>query len=52
MMVLSRAGVIYIEHIILSKIIVENRWQFILMINTVMSKFQDLISMKYRICFE
>ena len=47
--VLSRAGVIYMERIILSKIIGENGWQFILMINTVINKFQNLISMKFRV---
>jgi len=36
------------EHIILSKIIGENGWQFILVINTVMNKFKSLISMKFR----
>ena len=30
------------------KIITENGWKFILMINTVMNKFQNLISMKFR----
>jgi len=43
MKVLSRAGVIYMEHIILSKIIRENELQFILMINTVMNKFSLLV---------
>ena len=46
--VLSRAGIIYMERIILSKIIGENGWQFILMINTVINKFQNLISMNFR----
>jgi len=36
------------EHIILSKIIGENGWQFILVINTVMNKFKSLIRMKFR----
>ena len=37
-----------IYRVILSKIIGENGWPFILMINTVMNKFQNLISMKLR----
>jgi len=48
MKMLSRAGVMYMDHIILDKIIRKHGWQFVLMINTVMNKFQDLISMKFR----
>ena len=48
MKVLSRAGVIDMEHRIMSKIIGENVWQFVLVINTVVNKFQNLVSMKIR----
>jgi len=44
----SRAGVIDMEHIILSKIIAENVWQFVLVINTVVNKFQNMVSVKIR----
>jgi len=47
-MMLSRAGVMYMDHIILDKIIGKYGWQFVLVINTVMNKFQNLISMKLR----
>jgi len=48
MQILSGAGVMYIEHIILDKVIGKYRWEFIVMINTFINKFHNLIIMKFR----
>jgi len=48
MKMLSTTDVMYMDHIILDKIIVNYGWQFVLVIYTVMNKFQNLISMKFR----
>ena len=47
MKVLSRVGVIYLEHIILSKIIGENVRQFVLVINTVVKSGSIKICIKF-----
>jgi len=47
MKMVSTAGVRYMDHIILDKILRKYGSQFVVMINTVMNKFQDLISMKF-----
>ena len=47
MKLLSRVGVMYMDYVILDKIIGKYGWQFVLVINTVMNKFQNLISMKF-----
>jgi len=47
MKMLSRAGFMYMDHIILDKTIGKYGWQLVSMINTVMNKFQNLISMKF-----
>ena len=44
----SIAGVMYMDHRILNKIIGKYGWQFVLMINTLMNKFENLISVKFR----
>jgi len=43
---LSTAGVMHMDQIILDKVIGKYGWQFVLVINTVMNKFQNLMSMK------
>jgi len=48
MKMLSRAGVMHMDHIILDEIIGKYGWQFILVINTVMNKFQNVVTMKFR----
>ena len=45
---LSVAGVMYMDHRIFNKIIGKYGWQFVLMINTLMNKFENLISVKFR----
>ena len=47
MKILSGAGVMYMEHIILYKVIGKYGWEFIFMINTFMNKFQNLIIIKF-----
>jgi len=39
---LSIAGVMYMDHKILNKIIGKYGWQFVLMINTLMNKYENL----------
>jgi len=45
--ILSMAGVMYMDHRILNRIIGKYVWQFVLMINT-LNKFENLISVKFR----
>jgi len=47
MKMLSRA-VLCTDRIILDKIIGKYGWQFVLVINTVMNKVKNLVSMKFR----
>jgi len=42
MKMIPRAGIMYMDHIILDKIIGKYGWQVVLVINTVINKFQNL----------
>jgi len=48
MKIFSTAGVMHMDQIILDKVIGKCGRQFVLVVNTVMNKFQNLISMKFR----